>query len=116
MKRIVIKPPNYIAPEAGDLGRIQRVFADRDYALSREEAKSLWSAYSATQSVIWHGLPDQDTELFNLLRSYWQVDAEYCSACNERFATRMDGKRTHIDDNDNALSELDEKHLPWTIY
>jgi hypothetical protein len=116
LKSIQLHTPAPTILHARDCDRIVRVFRDRDYDISQTQAQQLWLLYSATQSVVWMGLPDQDYEIWECLEDYWHVNAGWCYGCPNAFVIHTNGVKVHVDANDNPLPELDKDHRPWNLY
>jgi hypothetical protein len=109
LKKVVLRKNPTLHDQSAPL-RIQRVFKERGYFPSFATAWLLWASYSYSHNVAWHGLPDQDDELFEILRPYWEPEKGCCYECNEPFETCVDESKTHTDETLNA------NHKPYTLW
>lgn len=53
-----------------DIKRICRVMIDNNYSISFSEAIELWVEHSEKSAAGWLGLPETDSELFEILKEY----------------------------------------------
>lgn len=54
-----------------DVERIQRVFVDKGFVISRSGAHDAWDKYSDSFAAGWLILPDDDNVLFDAIRHYF---------------------------------------------
>ena len=76
MKKIVVLSDAYAYKE--DCKRIKKVFADKGYDITVDQAENLWSKYSDSMCAGWLFLPKDDEEIFLNVNAYWKED-DSCS-------------------------------------
>lgn len=59
-----------------DVIRIQKVLLNNWYDANLKECESLWDSYSDNMAASWMHLPDNDTELFEIISGYIDIYLE----------------------------------------
>lgn len=73
MKKLRFKDPyNHHYEYTDDIDRIVKVFADREYEISREDAIKSWESYSDSMCAGWMCLPDEDRYVFESAFTYFE--------------------------------------------
>ena len=73
MKKLRFKDPyNHHYEYIDDIDRIVKVFADREYEISREDAVRSWELVSNQLAAGWLILPESDESLYNEIRDYFE--------------------------------------------
>lgn len=60
-----------------DCNRIRAIFLDDGYAITHEQAESLWKTHSDRYAAGWLGLPDNDDSVRRDLDGLWEEDSEF---------------------------------------
>lgn len=69
MIRKIIKEDNYEHRHITDVKRLQRVMLQNGYESDLRSVAGLWDDYSDTYAAGWIGLPENDEELWGILRN-----------------------------------------------
>lgn len=68
MTRLRFKRPDERDPYQYDVERIVRIFKDRGYDLSYDDARAAWEDFSDSMAAGWMMLDDDDSAVFATLR------------------------------------------------
>jgi len=55
-----------------DIRRIKKILRERDYDATLTISEALWDKYSYSMAAGWMTLPDDDEEVFDCIKSYFQ--------------------------------------------
>lgn len=73
MKKLKFKYPyNHHFEYTNDIDRIVKIFADRGYKISSEDAVRSWEEYSDSYAAGWLTLHETDEEIFNNCFEYFE--------------------------------------------
>jgi hypothetical protein len=67
--RLVFRPPEPEERHSSDIDRMLNVCEERGYTISRGDARRAWEDYSEVACAGWLFLPEEDDELFAILRN-----------------------------------------------
>lgn len=75
MKKLRFKHPYHHYEYVDDIQRIIKVFSDRGYEISRDDAMRSWEAYSEYEwAAGWLILPESDESIYNEICGYFEEE------------------------------------------
>jgi hypothetical protein len=74
MKKLKFKDPyNHHYEYTKDIDRIVKIFAERDYEISQEDAVRSWECFSESYCAGWMSLGEDDNEIFQDCLVYFEL-------------------------------------------